>query len=266
MLNTEQIQAFLMQVAFKELLLLMGALILLAIMTTLIRASAKLITKIFPTKRMTILNWIPLLNLVIYLTGICGAIYLILQPTRELAFGLLLSGVIAFGFAAKELLQSLVATVVLLINKPFQVGDRITFQDTYGEVLSIGLTAVTLVTLDENVVTIPSYKFIHDLVSSSSAGALGMLVTVDVFVTPAATLPVIKSLLEQLANHNQYVNTNQPITVVIRQILSNTGVVSIGLRTKCTVKDARQEKVFQTSFLLDVNQALPEYRELNPKQ
>lgn len=256
MLDTAQIRNFLMQIAFKELLLFIGVLLILALITALIRTGARIITKIFPTKRMLILNWVPFLNFAIYLFGFGSAVCFILQPTRELYFGFVISSLIAIGFSAKELLQSLVTTIVLLINKPFQVGDRITFQDTYGEVLSIGLCSVKLITLDENLITIPSYRFMHDLVSSSSAGSLGMLVTVDIFVAPGANLAKIKNLLEQLANNNQYVNTEQPITIVIREILSTTGVVSIGLRTKCTIKDARNEKAFQTSFLIDAHQAL----------
>jgi len=256
MLDTAQVRNFFMQIAFKELLLFMGVLLILALIAALIRISARVISKIFPTKRMLILNWVPFLNLAIYLFGFGSAVYFIFQPTRELYFGFIISSLIALGFSAKELLQSLVTTIVLLINKPFQVGDRIAFQDIYGEVISIGLCSVKIVTLDENLITIPSYRFMHDLVSSSSAGSLGMMVTVDIFVTPDANLTKIKSLLEKLAAQNIYVNPELPITIVLREILSTTGIVSIGLRTKCTIKDARTEKAFQTSFLIEVHQAL----------
>ena len=257
MVDTTYIKAFLMQVAVKELALFIGVLLVLWLTTAMIRVGARVIASIFPTKRMGVLNWVPLLNLTIYLGGFCGAAYLIFQPTQELYIGFIVSALIALGFSAKELLQSLVGTIVLLINKPFQVGDRITFQEFYGEVRSISLSSVTLVTLDGNVVTIPSYRFMHDLVSSSSAGELGMMVTVDVFVpSEGVDLSKVKVLLERLAAENAYVNTKQPVMVIVREILSVTGVVTMGMRTKCTVKDARTEQAFQTSFLIDVNKAL----------
>ena len=49
-------------------------------------------------------------------------------------------GLVAFGlsWASKDLFASLMADT-LLVDRPFQVGDRITFAGHYGEVVEIGL-------------------------------------------------------------------------------------------------------------------------------
>lgn len=256
MFNTNHMRSFLSQVAVKEIALFIGVLVILAIITSLIKTLASAITKAFPSRRMTILSWVPVLNFTIYSVGFLSAAYIIFQPTEKVYLGFIASALIAFGFAAKEILQSLIAGIVLLIDKPFQVGDRITFQDVYGEIKSIDLRSVKLLTLDESVVTIPSHRFMNDTVSSSSAGQLGMMVTVDTHVVPASDLIQVKNMLEEIAAHNNYVDTQQPIVVVAREILNITGTVSIAMRTKCIIKDARTEKIFQTHFIMDANKEL----------
>jgi len=47
----------------------------------------------------------------------------------------------------------LVAGLLLLFDRPFRVGDRVSFNDVYGEIVSIGLRTVRLQTLDDNLVT-----------------------------------------------------------------------------------------------------------------
>ena len=53
------------------------------------------------------------------------------------------------------------AGVILLVDEPFQVGMN-TYGGYYGEVSEIGLRSVRLVTLDDNLVTIPNSAFLTD--------------------------------------------------------------------------------------------------------
>ncbi|MFI5332990.1 MAG: mechanosensitive ion channel family protein [Candidatus Babeliales bacterium] len=256
MFNVTHIHTFLSHVALQELALFIGVLIALAIATSLIRALVFIITKAFPTRRMTLLSWMPFINFTIYFIGFFSAAYLIFQPTEKVYLGFIASALIAFGFAAKDILQSLIAGIVVLVDKPFQVGDRVTFQDAYGEIVSIGLRSVKLLTLDESIVTIPNHRFMNDVVSSSSAGQLGMMVTIDMHVAPTSDLVQVKNILEKTASQSKYVHAQKSIVVVAREILGITGVVSIAMRTKCIIKDARTEKAFQTQFIMDVNKEL----------
>ena len=69
---------------------------------------------------------------------------------------------VAVGFGFKDLLASIVAGVILLFDRPFHVGDRITFGDYYGEVQEIGLRTVRFSTLDDNLVSVPNHLFLSD--------------------------------------------------------------------------------------------------------
>jgi small-conductance mechanosensitive channel len=112
---------------------------------------------------------------------------------------------------------------------------------------------VKLLTLDESIVTIPNSRFINDTVSSSSAGQLNMMTTVDVYVAIDKDLNKIKAILEKIALKSSYLNIERKPFVVIKEVLGIGGIISAMMTTKCILKDARKEKSFQTDFLISVN-------------
>ena len=71
---------------------------------------------------------------------------------------------VSVGFAIKDLVASFIAGMMIMVDRPFQVGDRVTFGGEYGDITAIGLRSVRLQTLDDNTVTIPNNKFLkrHD--------------------------------------------------------------------------------------------------------
>ena len=94
-------------------------------------------------------------------------------PHPEVALAIGGTAAVSLGFALKDLLSSIVAGLIILVDRPFQVGDRVTFDGWYGEITHIGLRSVRLLTLDDTQVTIPNNKFLTDLVASGNAGCGG---------------------------------------------------------------------------------------------
>ncbi|MCB0314052.1 MAG: mechanosensitive ion channel, partial [Calditrichaeota bacterium] len=52
----------------------------------------------------------------------------------------------AIGFAAQDILKNIFGGLMLLLDRPFQVGDKIEAGGHYGEVVQIGLRTVRIVT------------------------------------------------------------------------------------------------------------------------
>jgi hypothetical protein len=89
------------------------------------------------------------------------------------------------------------------------------------------------------------------------------MATVDVHVPPYANLDEIKEILIQTTRDNSWVNQQGKIIVVTQENLSIAGIVSVTMRTKCIIKDARTEKAFQTDFIMNINK---KFKEHNIKQ
>jgi small-conductance mechanosensitive channel len=256
MLNSTHASRFISQVDLIDVTLFIGAIVVVSLVVKGIRSLSDWLSEKVPSKRMIIFGWVPVVNFLLYFTGLFGSFYIIFEPSRELLIAFMVSGFVAIGFAVKDIMASIIGGIILLIDKPFQVGDRVTFQDYYGEILRIGLRSVKLLTLDESIVTIPNQRFISDAVSSSSAGELGMMTTVDIYVSRDADLYKIKEILQKEAKTSKYVDSRGKIAIVGKEILGMNGTVSFAMTVKCILKDARLEKAFQTDFLMDVNKEL----------
>ena len=165
---------------------------------------------------------------------------------------------IAFGFAFQDLLASLMAGIILLIDEPFQVGDRVSFGGYYGEIKSIGLRSVRLNTLDDNLVTIPNAKFLSEASASANAGALDCMVVMDFYVAPAENFQLARRLIEEATATSRYVFLEKPLVTRISDQFMGERFVTV-IKVKAYVFDARYEKPFASDVTERVKLALREH-------
>ena len=244
-------------------LLFSGGVALWALAKTLNNVSNRLMEKI-PARRFFILQISTLLSFALYIFGTVGLLIGVLQPPKELIFAAAGSVAVALGFALKDIAASLVAGILLLFDRPFRVGDRVSFGDTYGEIVSIGLRTVRLVTLDDNLVTIPNSRFITDVVSSGNAGELDMMVVTDFHLALDADIPWARKLLEEVVVTSRYAYLKKPVSFVVEE-LEVAHMLVIRLRVKAYVLDVRYEKAFQSDVVLRGTQLLNEHKIARPK-
>lgn len=240
----------------KILSLFFGIAFLLIIART-IRTIGEKIGSRFPSRRLLVLQIITVLNFIIYLGGGFFLVYGIIRPPKELMLAIGGSAAVAIGLSLKDLVASLVAGLILLFDRPFQVGDRVSFGDTYGEIKSIGLRAVRLTTLDDNLVTIPNSKFMTDAVASGNAGALDMMVCVDFYVSPENDIAALKKMIFEILVTSRYTFLKKPINVVVSEKIEGEMLVVV-LKAKAYVLDVKYEKAFQTDIVLRVEKLFRE--------
>ena len=79
---------------------------------------------------------------------------------------------VAIGFAAQDILKNIFGGLVIIADRPFQVGDKIQVAGTYGEVTAIGTRSTRIVTPDDNLVSVPNSQIVDGQVANANAGAL----------------------------------------------------------------------------------------------
>jgi small-conductance mechanosensitive channel len=100
-------------------------------------------------------------TVIIYIAAILQALKVLGAEIMPFVAGAGVAG-IAIGFAAKDTLSNLIAGVLLLIDRPFEVGDRIEVWSapansaTWGDVIDVGLRATRIKTTDNIVIVIPN--------------------------------------------------------------------------------------------------------------
>lgn len=214
-------------------------------------------------KRLLINQIGTLARFALWLLGIIAAIALSVNLTKEVLLAIGGTAAVTIGFALKDLAASILAGVIIIIDRPFQVGDRVTFAGIYGEIASIGLRSVRLVTLDDNVVTIPNNKFLTDVVSSGNWGALDMMIQMDIFVGVDQDIALAERLVGEALTSCRYAYTKKPWVVLVNQVLQDH-VMAVRLRAKAYVLDVQYEKAFETDVTKRVMAAFREHHILPP--
>jgi small conductance mechanosensitive channel len=149
---------FLKDVVFKFGPKLLIACLILWIGFKLIRFLVKKIEKAFEKKNLDLslrpflISLISILLKVLLILTVVG--YLGIEMTQFTA--ILASCGVAIGLALSGTLQNVAGGVVLLVLRPFKVGDYIEAQGYEGTVKEIMIFTTTLVTVDNKVITIPN--------------------------------------------------------------------------------------------------------------
>ena len=243
--------------------LLLGGIAFLVFVTGLLNRFTARATERFPSHRLLFLQIVTTINFCISIFGGAFLIYISLSPARELLIALGGGAAIAIGLSLKDLIASLVAGLTLLFDRPFLVGDRVQFGEVYGEIKSIGLRSVKLVTLDDSLVTIPNARFISDVVSSGNAGALDMMIVISFHVALDADFETAQRLIYETVVTSRYAYLAKPVKMVASEVVIGHNL-ALQLTAKAYVLDVQYEKVFQTDVVNRVTRVFLEHRIKRP--
>ncbi len=135
-----------------------------------------------------------------------GAIYLIRaisgKPLSALLAGLGIGG-LAVALAAQDTLKNFFGSIMIMLDRPFTVGQRVTFGGYDGTVEEIGFRSTRLRTLTGHVVTIPNEKIATDSVEN------------------IARRPSIRRLTNITITYDTPLDKIQKAVEIIRAILEN---------------------------------------------
>ena len=220
----------------------LGAFIAMRITRRILRS----LSERMASHRLTLKQLDTLLSFVVYLAAFILALTSLFTLSSEAL--LALSGTIAVtaGFALKDVAASFMAGLAILFTRPFQVGDRISFGGYYGEVKEIGLRTVRLVTLDDNLVSIPTNKFLTDPVASANAGELDCMVVMTFYISPMADHRRAREIVDDAVLASKYLYLGKPMTTLVRNRISEQGQLLVEIVAKAYVYDARCEKSFES--------------------
>lgn len=208
----------------------------------------------FAEYRLTIQKIAAFTRFGIYFATISIVIMLSFRFSREVLAILGGTAAVAIGFAMKDLVSSLVAGVMIMFDRPFQVGDRVTFGGQYGDIVNIGLRSVKLRTLDDSIVTIPNNLFLSEVTSCGNYGVAHMQIVVDFLIDPDGDATRARDIVREAAATSRYVHLQSPLAVRVKQVVEGS-YVAVRIRLKVYVLDTQHEKAFESDITLSVLEA-----------
>jgi small-conductance mechanosensitive channel len=214
--------------------------------------------EVFAERRLMLQKFNAFLRFGVYIATIVAVIFLSFELSRE-AITIIGGGTaVAIGFATKDLVASLVAGMMIIIDRPFQTGDRVSFDGHYGDITSIGLRSVKLQTLDDSTITIPNNLFLNAVTSCGNYGVLDMQVVIDFHIGLDQNATLASDLVREAAATNRFVYLPKPIVVLVSQVLLEQ-CVALRLRLKLYVLDTQYEKAMETDVTLRVMDAFAKH-------
>jgi small-conductance mechanosensitive channel len=193
--------------------------------------------------RITVKMLIPLLKFTFYFAGlyyILAAILKIASDQLVLFSGLFGAGL---GFGLQGLFADVVGGLLTIVERPYQIGDKITMGGHYGEVKDIGLRVTRLVTPDDTLVSVPNGSIFQNPVANVNAGNLEMMVMIDLFIDPSSDAHQAMQILREALLTSQYIRLSEKHPYVI---LMKDFPFYKRIRAKGYANDFRYEFIFET--------------------
>jgi small conductance mechanosensitive channel len=167
--------------------------------------------------RLYILPTVPLLRLLILLLTIGLIILQITKSSIEGLVAILGAAGLAIGFSFKDYVSSLVAGLVAIYERPYRPGDWVGIDGVYGEVKSIGLRTLRMVTPDDTVVIVPHLTIWNTSVHNANDGARNLMCVADFYLHPDHEAALVRQKLREVALTSPFIQLERPISVVVME-------------------------------------------------
>jgi len=149
---------------------------------------------------------------------------------------------IAIGFAAKDTLSNLIAGILLIIDRPFEIGDRIEVwaapvgSATWGDVLDIGLRATKIRTTDNITIISPNNEIRKRDIVNYTIITSEIRVRINIGVAYDADLSKTKKVILEVADETPWISKEPAPMVVVTAF----GESSVDLQLRVWINEARR--------------------------
>jgi len=180
-------------------------------------------------------------GVIIYTAGAILALDILGLNIMPFVAGASVAG-IAIGFAAKDTLSNLIAGILLIIDRPFEVGDRIEVwtapqnSATWGDVIDIGLRATKIRTTDNIVIVIPNNEIMKRDIINYTTITEEIRVRISIGIAYEADINKAKELIKNIALELEWVMREPAPKVVVR----NFGDSSVDLQARIWIREPRR--------------------------
>ncbi len=238
-----------------SIVLIGGAAVVLSIITSV----AERLGNRFANRRPTIQKYESVARFSVYIATL--ALTLTLSIRIDSTTLTVIGGTLAFavGFAMRDLVAAFIAGITIIFDRPFQVGDRVSFAGEYGDIIKIGLRSVRMNTLDHNIITIPNNKVLTDVASSGNWGALEMQTPFDFYIGIDQDVELAAELIREACLTSPYVFLERPVPVLAKQVIIHD-YVAMHIKARPYVFDCKYEKPFETDVHFRVARAFRAHR------
>ena len=201
----------------------------------------------YPKYDFTIKRIIPIFRILAWVVLIYIIVIGIFNPPAATLVAVFASVGVAVGFAAQDLLKNVFGGLVVMFDRPFQIGDKIEAGKYYGEVVEIGIRSTKIVTPDDSLVTVPNSEFMIQYVSNANSGENNCQVVAELYLPIDIDTEKVREIATQAAQVSKYIYLNKPVVVLFFNELKDKRTV-LKMRLKAYVLDLSKEFLFKSEM------------------
>ncbi len=187
-----------------------------------------------------------------------AGLYFALDQLGIELFGILASLAVfslIIGLAVQQTLGNIVNSFLLAIDRPFEVGDRIEVDGTWGSVVSVGILSTKILDRDERLVVIPNNTLVESKVINHARGggdgvARRISIVLDIGVDYREDIDHVKYTLLQLAKECPYVITKPEPRILLHELADFAKI----FRVYTWVEDYSDEYVARDWLLRNIDE------------
>ncbi|HNP18755.1 MAG TPA: mechanosensitive ion channel [Fulvivirga sp.] len=214
--------------------------------------------------RITIKGLVPIIKIMGWAFVLFIIIAGIFHPPISTVLAVTASVGIAIGFAAQDIIKNVFGGIMILFDRPFQVGDKVEIGSFYGEVVEIGLRSTRLVTPDDSLVSVPNAEVMNTSVSNSNAGEANCQVVAEIYLPITVDTAKIRQVAIEAAQVSKYIYLNKPIAVLFfNEVKQRRSYLK--MRLKAYVADIRNEFAFKSDMTEMVMRELIKQKLIDPE-
>jgi potassium efflux system protein len=187
--------------------------------------------------------------------------------TLALIFSLLLAGVnfagiaivagalsVGIGFGLQNIVNNFVSGIILLIERPIKVGDRIIVGGTEGYVRKISIRSTQIETSQKSDVMIPNSELISQQVINLMYHNHYSRLALPISVAYGTNTELLKSVLLDIANAHPIVISDYPANEA-KVEFKQFGVSSLDFELSCLIKDVTEQGKVKSDLLFSIDAA-----------
>ena len=187
-----------------------------------------------------------LASIIRYAVIVIGVLIILQTAGINLTTFQVLAGAVGFGvgFGLQNIVSNFVSGLIILFERPIQIGDRIEVGNVEGDVVAINARSTTVVTNDNIAIIIPNTKFITQNVVNWSLTGKDVRFRIPVSIAYGSDLQKVVGLLEEIARGNPDVLDGPAPSVRLLQFGDNG--LNLELRVWSTTLTHRRATLIST--------------------
>lgn len=244
--STSALPHILKQLTLGSFLWMVAAVIAARMTTAVIKSFFTFLAEKTPPRwRIRILSWMPIARLAVVLATTAFIVSQLIVPSWQNVVALTAGAGLVLSFALKDYGSCLLAGAVTIFERTYQPGDWVEVKGAYGEIRSVGLRAVRLVTLDDTEVIVPHSALWDSPVFNATSGSHTVLCVAEFFLHPDHDGLLVKQRLREVA-------VTSPLWLPASDVVITAEEQPWGTkyRLKAYARDSREQKNFTTDLTL----------------